>query len=224
MPNDNTLHHPDQPRFLFSTWVWAVALFLCFGAIVAITFGAMKRDSNYETDRAKIRSEKRKTAEEDWNKTAHSYGWIDKAKGVAHVPIARAMELELTDLQARPPTAAGPIATPAPAAVPVTDTGAGQPANPSVTAPPDASTTPKATTAEGNTSEGHNQPAGAANPPNAPAGTQPGAAAPPAAQPQSLGAVAPVSPTATPVLTAPGTPLPVRGNGETLPPSPQPQP
>jgi hypothetical protein len=58
---------------------------------------------NYEEERAKARAEKLKTAEEEWNKTSSSYGWVDKEKGVARIPIERAMELELADLQAKKP-------------------------------------------------------------------------------------------------------------------------
>ena len=100
MPNDDeTLAHPEQPRFLLSAWLWAVVLFVFFGAIVAITFGTMQRGSSYEEERAKARAEKLRTAEEEWNKTSSSYGWVDKEKGVARIPIQRAMELELADLQ-----------------------------------------------------------------------------------------------------------------------------
>lgn len=224
MPNDDTLLHPDQPRFLFPTWLWAVTLFVFFAAIVAITFGAMKRGSTYEAERADARVTKLKTAREDWDKTADAYGWVDQAKGVAHIPIARAMEVELPELQARKPEAAGPIGTPAPEAAPVTATGAAQPANPTAVAPA-ASATPKATTAEGNESEGHNQPAAAANPPNAPRNTQPGVGATPAAKPKSKTEIAPITPTATPVKHPIGTPLPVRGAGAPSPsakPSPRP--
>lgn len=220
MPNeDDTLAHPEQPRFLLSAWLWAVVLFVFFGAIVAITFGAMHRGSNYEDDRAKVRTEKFKTAQEEWNKTAGSYGWVDKEKGVAHIPIHRAMELELASLQAKKPAPAGPIAVPAPTEVPVTATGATQPENPTAAAPPAAagSATPKATTAKGPDSENRSQPAAAANPPNAVPGTQPGANATPAAAPQSQSQVAPVTPTATPALKSEGTPIPVRGKATASP-------
>jgi hypothetical protein len=117
VPNDeDTLAHPEQPRFLLPAWMWAVVLFVFFGVIVAIAFGAMSRGSTYEEDRARARAEKLKTAADEWNKTAGSYGWVDKGKGVAHIPIQRAIELELADLQAKKPTPAGPIATPTPAA------------------------------------------------------------------------------------------------------------
>jgi hypothetical protein len=210
VPNDETLAHPEQPRFLLSAWLWAVVLFVFFGAIVAITFGAMHRGSNYEEERAKTRAEKLKTAREEWNTKLNNYGWVDKEKGVAHIPIRRAMQIELADLQSKKPAPAGPIATPAPEAAPVTETGAPQPANPPVTAPA-ASAAPTPIAAEGPKSEIHGQPAAAANPSNAMPGTQPGANATPAAGPKTRSDLPPVSPTGTPILKPPGTPLPARG-------------
>jgi hypothetical protein len=224
VPNDETLTHPDQPRFLLSTWIWAVSLCVFFGVIVAITFGAMHRGSTYEAERASARADKFKTAHEEWEKTGNSYGWVDKGKGVVHIPVTRAMELELKDLQNRKPAPAGPVATPAQAEVPVSATGAKQPTNPPVTAPPTASPTPKPFSVEGLNSEARGQPAAAANPPNTTGGSQPGASATPAANPSSHTQVPPVTPTATPVQHAPGTPLPVRGNGQVPPPSPKPKP
>jgi hypothetical protein len=182
VPNDeDILVHPEQPRFLLPAWLWAVMLFVFFGVIVAIAFGAMSRGSTFEDDRAKARAEKLKTAQEEWNKTAQSYGWVDKGKGVAHIPIQRAMMLEVSDLQAKEPKPAGPIATPAPAGSPE---GAAQPANPPIPQPA-ASPSPSPSSIEGPKSEAHRQPAAAANPPNAASGTQPGPNATPAAAPKS---------------------------------------
>jgi len=136
VPNEeDTLAHPEQPRFLLGSWLWAVTLFVSFGAIVAIAFGALNRGSSFEEGRAKARAEKLKAAHEEWDKAAASYGWVDKAKGVARIPIQRAMELTLADLQAKQPTAAGPIATPTPAEAPPAPTTA-QPANAPAAVPP----------------------------------------------------------------------------------------
>jgi hypothetical protein len=212
VPNDeDTLAHPEQPRFLLPAWVWAVVLFGFFGVIVAIAFGAMSRGSTYEDDRAKARAEKLKTAQKQWNQTAESYGWVDKTKGVAHIPIPRAMMLEVSDLQAKQPQAAGPIATPAPAEASAAATGAAPPTNPAAAASPAMSATPPPISIEGLKSENRGQPAGAANPPNAAPATQPGASATPAAAPQSHSQVPAVSPRATPVQHPVGTPLPVPG-------------
>jgi hypothetical protein len=219
VPTDDALLHPDQPRFLFSTWVWAVVLFIFFGAIVAITFAAMHRGSTYEAERAQAREGRLETAREGWAKTANSYGWANQAKGVAHIPVQRAMELEMTTLAAQKPAAAGPIATPNPATVPVAATGASQPQNPPVTAAPTKGATPVPISVEGLNSEIRGQPAGAANPPNAPAGTQPGASATPVAAPQTDTEIPPVTPTVTPVQHPVGTPLPIRGK-TTPPPKP----
>ena len=136
MPNDDeTLVHPEQPRILFSAWLWAVVLFVFFGAIVAIAFSAMHRGSTYEEERAKARAEKLKTAWEEWSKSLTTYGWVDKGKGIAHIPVDRAMALELADLQSKKPAPAGPIATPEPVAA---ATAAPQPTN-----PPNATAAPK---------------------------------------------------------------------------------
>ena len=209
MPNEeDTLAHPEQPRFLFSAWLWAVGLFVFFGAIVAIAFSAMPRGSTYEQDRAKNRIEKLKTARDEWAK-AQGYGWVDKAKGIARIPIERAMELEVAELQAKKPVPAGPIATPAPAEAGVTATGAPQLGNPPTAAAGSPSPSPGLKSVTGPNSEIRGQPAAAANPPNASPGTQPGASATPAAQPGSHTQVPAVSPSAGPVQHTVGTPIPV---------------
>lgn len=206
MPNDeDTLAHPEQPRFLLSAWLWAVTLFVFFGVIAVIAFGAMSRGSTYEGDRAKTRGEKLKTAEDEWNKTAGSYGWVDKGKGVAHIPIERAVVLELADLRQRKPMPAGPIATPAPVASPEAGQ---QPAN---SPAPAASAAPTASAVEGLKPEVHGKPAAATNPPNAGPGPQPGANATPAAAPKTQSDVAPVSPANPPVSKPTGTPMPPGG-------------
>ncbi len=190
--------------------MWAVVLFVFFGAIVAITFGAMKRGSNYEDERAKTRMEKLKAAHLEWDAKFNKYGWVDKEKGVAHIPVQRAMELEMANLQAKKPAPAGPIATPAEDTPPVTATGAGQPANSPVAAPA-ATQTPPATAVKGPNSAIGGQPAAAANPPNVVPGTQPGASATPAAAPDTQTEVPAATPAGTPFLTPPGTPIPVTG-------------
>jgi hypothetical protein len=205
---NTSLFHPEQPRFMFSAWLWAVTLFIFFGVIVLISFSAMHRGSDYEEARAKARMEKLKTAREEAAKALTTYGWIDKAKGAAHIPIDRAMELTLADLRTKKPTAANPIATPVPAApAPAANTaGAASPV-----AQPAASGTPKPNSIEGPNSMIGGQPAAGANPPAAPPATQPGTSATPAASTGAPAAQPAISPTGTPVQTPPGTPPPVPG-------------
>src|SRR5438552_13432682 len=168
----------------------------------------MTRDDTNEQKRAKARGEKLKTAREEDAKALGSYAWIDKNKGLARIPIARAMELTVADLAKKKPEPAGPIAppeaqaSPPPAGAPVPS------AAPS--ASPTPTGTPKPTSVAGPTSESRGQPAAAVNPPPAPPGTQPGGAKPPAASPAPP-AIKPnpaASPSATPAQPTPGTPTP----------------
>lgn len=102
----------------FSTWFGIVLLFALFGVIVLGIIGPAPRGSDYEETRAKKRMENLKTSREEAVKALNTYGWIDKNKGVARIPIERAMELTVTKLAQQKPAAAGPIATPEPQAPP----------------------------------------------------------------------------------------------------------
>ena len=203
----------DQPRSTFGAWIGIVLLFAIFGLFVWVVMGAMPRGDDYEEKRSQARLEKLKTAREEYAKATQGYGWVDKQKGVARIPVERAMEVSLAELAQRKPAPANPI-TPA----------AGQEAGLQVTAPttaapaptaPKTEGTPKATAVTGKDSQTKGQPAAAANPPDAPPGTQPGPNATPAAspgsqtdlaQPEKVEAAAP-----TPVQKAPGPDLPVPG-------------
>ena len=95
---------------MFSTWVGVVLLFVVFGLFVWVMIGASQRGDTYEAKRATARAEKLKTLREEANKALTTYGWVDKAKGVTHIPIDRAMELTLADLVGKKPAPANPIA------------------------------------------------------------------------------------------------------------------
>jgi hypothetical protein len=99
----------------FSTWLGIVCLFVVFGLIVFAVIGPSPRGSDYEETRAKKRMERLKALHEENQKALTTYGWIDKNKGVARIPIDRAMELTVADLAQKRPAPAGPIATPPPA-------------------------------------------------------------------------------------------------------------
>ena len=111
-------------RAPFSTWLGIVFLFILFGLIVLAVIGPSPRGSDYEQTRAKKRMENLKVLHEETQKELTTYAWVDKNKGVARIPIDRAMELTVADLAQKKPAPAGPIATPAaqasPAAAPPT--------------------------------------------------------------------------------------------------------
>ena len=99
-------------RAPFSTWLGIVCLFGLFGLIVLAVIGPSPRTSDYEEARAKKRMEKLKTLHEESQKELTTYAWVDKNKGVARIPIDRAMEVTVADLAQKKPAPAGPIATP----------------------------------------------------------------------------------------------------------------
>jgi len=145
-------------RAPFSTWLGIVCLFVLFGLIVLAVIGPSPRTSDYEETRAKKRMEKLKTLHEESQKELTTYAWVDKNKGVARIPIDRAMEVTVADLAQKKPAPAGPIATSAaqtapagtsPAPAPPQQPGTAQPAQPSApagsAAPQGAASPPPAT-------------------------------------------------------------------------------
>jgi hypothetical protein len=112
MAGTESLRQVAHARASLSAWFGIVLLFVLFGVIVLAIIGPAPRGSDYEETRAKKRVENLKTLRDEADKALTTYGWIDKNKGVARVPIERAMELTVTDLAKQKPAPAGPIATP----------------------------------------------------------------------------------------------------------------
>jgi hypothetical protein len=194
---------------MFSTWVGVVLLFAFFGMLAFVALKASPRGNDYEKKRAKARVEKLEAAQKENLTALTTYGWVDKTKGIARIPIDHAMGLTLAQLAEKKPTAAGPIVVASPSAAPQTSPAASASATPA--ASPTASSTPKPTSVTGQHSEAHNQPAAAVNPPPAPPNTQPGPNTSPAASAPPAPAKAQKSPSPSASPSAPGTPLPVRG-------------
>jgi hypothetical protein len=118
MANTESIREIAHSRAPLSTWFGVVLLFALFGVIVLAIIGPMPRGSNYEETEAKSRMEKLKTVRADAEKALNSYAWIDKNKGVAQIPIRRAMELTVAELAKQKPAPAGPIAVPQEQAAP----------------------------------------------------------------------------------------------------------
>jgi uncharacterized protein (DUF58 family) len=112
MAGTESLRQVAHARAPWSVWFGIVLLFALFGLIVLAIIGPSQRGSDYEEVRAKKRVENLKTVREEADKALTTYGWIDKDKGVARIPIERAMELTVADLAKQKPAPAGPIATP----------------------------------------------------------------------------------------------------------------
>ena len=125
MAGTESLRQVAHARASWSVWFGIVLLFALFGVIVLAIIGPAPRGSDYEETRAKKRVENLKTVREEANKALNTYGWIDKTKGAARIPIGRAMELTVAELAKQKPAPAGPIAAPevqAPASAPASTT------------------------------------------------------------------------------------------------------
>jgi len=112
MADTESLRKVVHSRAPLSTWFGIVLLFALFGVIVLAVIGPAPRGSDYEQTRAKKRAELLKTSREEAAKALTTYGWIDKNKGVARIPLERAMKLTVAELAQQKPAPAGPIATP----------------------------------------------------------------------------------------------------------------
>jgi hypothetical protein len=112
MAGTESLRQVAHARAPLSAWFGIVLLFALFGVIVLAIIGPTPRGSDYEEARAKKRMESLKTLREEADKALTTYGWVDKNKGVARIPIERAMELTVADLAKQKPAPAGAIAAP----------------------------------------------------------------------------------------------------------------
>ena len=211
MAEEESLRQVAHSPAPFSVWLGIVVLFVLFGVIVLATIGPSPRGDTYEAQRGRKRLDKLKALRDEEAKTLTTYAWVDKAKGVARIPIERAMDLTTAQLAQTKPVPAGPLATPAPQQTPAAAISppASPAAPPARASSPAASATPKPKAVEGVESATRGQPAAAVKPAPAQPSTQPGASATPAA-PAVPAAAATPSP-AGPSPTAPGSPLPVRG-------------
>jgi hypothetical protein len=195
---------PERAPIFFGAWLGIVLLFLFFGIFVLVLVAIAPHGNTYEAKRAEAREKKLNDARNAAAQELKSYAWVDKGKGIARIPIDRAMELTLRDLASKKPAPANPIETPAQAPAP-----GASPAPAVSPAPAAAAGTPKPTSVEGPNSENRNQPAAAGNPPGALPGTQPGPGATPAASPSPPSGQPAVSP--MPEQKPPDTPIPITG-------------
>ena len=160
MAGTESLRQVAHARAPWSAWFGIVLLFVFFGVIVLAIIGPAPRGSDYEETRAKKRVENLKTLRDEADKALTTYGWIDKNKGVARVPIERAMELIVADLAKQKPAPAGPIATPE------TQATAGAGASPAPASPAPAGSPPSRGASPGARAPASPLPAAQSSPPS----------------------------------------------------------
>jgi len=128
MAEPEAIRQIAHSRAPLSSWFGIVLLFILFGVIVLAVIGPSPRGSDYEQTRARKRMENLKALREEADKTLTTYAWVDKGKGVARIPIERAMDLTVGELAKQKPAPAGPIATPQAEAGATAPASAGSPA------------------------------------------------------------------------------------------------
>ena len=111
---------------------WGILGFGLFGAASVFLLRVGGNFETVEAERAKQRLETRLTLQKEDQKRLSSYGWVDKTKGLAHIPVERAIALEFPALKNKPVKAGPAIPPPAPAAAPAPAPAA---ATPTPTAP-----------------------------------------------------------------------------------------
>ena len=103
-----------------SLWmvITSVVIILLFVGLVALLVIQRGHVQTYDEARKEQRLKNLAELNAENEKILTQYHWVDKAKGVVGIPIDRAMNLVLTELQSIQPHAAGPITNPLPAASP----------------------------------------------------------------------------------------------------------
>jgi hypothetical protein len=94
---DQQHHHSALPIFFIG-----LAGILLYTVVTLVTLCIGEKDVvTNEATRAKNRLEKRMKVDEEGAKKLSTYGWVDKEKGIVHIPIDQAMEAELPNLKQR---------------------------------------------------------------------------------------------------------------------------
>ena len=118
----------QKPTWSFSRVFVGLVLVLLIGGLIALVVWQRQGIPTYDEQRRELRLKNLAELNAENQKILTQYHWVDKSKGVVGIPIDRAMQLVLSDLQASRPHPAGPISTPASASTPASQ--GTQPANP----------------------------------------------------------------------------------------------
>ena len=107
----------SQRRHPYLPGLWLAIGFLALASLTFMLRPFGVTPSTVTESAAKIRIEKLKKAQDEQQKLVTTYGWIEKDKGVAHIPIEKAMQLSVATLRLNPPHPAYAITTIQPSAI-----------------------------------------------------------------------------------------------------------
>ena len=106
--------HPPKGKSSGPMIVTGLVMILLFSGFVIFLISEGESIPNVEDVHAQARLKNLADLNAENQKVLTQYRWVDKSKGVVGVPIDRAMDLVLADLQSVKPHPAGPVSTPAP--------------------------------------------------------------------------------------------------------------
>ena len=106
--------HPPKGKSSGPMIVTGLVMILLFSGFVIFLISEGESIPNVEDVHAQARLKNLADLNAENQKILTQYRWVDKGKGVVGVPIDRAMDLVLADLQSVKPHPAGPVSTPAP--------------------------------------------------------------------------------------------------------------
>ena len=93
----------SQRRHPYLPGLWLAIGFLALASVTFMLRPFGVTPSTVTESAAKVRIEKLKKAQEEQQKLVTTFGWIEKDKGVAHIPIEKAMQLTVATLRLDPP-------------------------------------------------------------------------------------------------------------------------
>jgi hypothetical protein len=108
----------QKANWSFSLVFAGVVLVLLFGGLIALVVWQRQGIPTHDEEQRAKRIKNLADLSAENQKVLTQYHWVDKNKGVVGVPIDRAMQLVLSDLQSNRPHPAGPINPPTPAPAP----------------------------------------------------------------------------------------------------------
>ncbi len=190
----------DSPRTVNGFLVFVGSL-VALAGVTLVVIGVLAVDrgpgNEIEKKRAEQRIATREKLEAEVSAKLQTSGWVDKAKGIAHVPVAEAVPLVVAELRAKKPAPSQIKVDPVLPMPPPYDPNAAEPAPLALTSAPQGADTIRFTA-----------PAAAEAPAAAPAPAAVPAPAPAAPAPAAPAAPAPESPAPAPKPEAPAAPAP----------------
>ena len=106
--------HPPKGKSSGPMIVTGLVMILLFSGFVIFLISEGESIPNVEDVHAQARLKNLADLNAENQKVLTQYRWVDKSKGVVGVPIDRAVDLVLAELQSVKPHPAGPVSTPAP--------------------------------------------------------------------------------------------------------------